>query len=132
MTNVSITADFFRNRLDQMIDLRHPLAVLANAYIRDDYLGIQWSSVQVAGKVAVSHECVYLHVYANKAAGGDLHKHLRIQKPRRKRHLSGRDRRGQIPNRRSISERPSHIEDRKQVATGKVIPSLARLTNNPS
>ncbi|WP_296293454.1 transposase [Limnohabitans sp.] len=27
---MSITADFFRNRLDQMIDLRHPLAVLAN------------------------------------------------------------------------------------------------------
>lgn len=25
-----MTADFFRNRLDQMIDLRHPLAVLAN------------------------------------------------------------------------------------------------------
>jgi hypothetical protein len=28
--NMSITADFFRNRLDQMIDLHHPLAVLAN------------------------------------------------------------------------------------------------------
>jgi IS5 family transposase len=27
---MSITADFFRNRIDQMIDLRHPLAVLAN------------------------------------------------------------------------------------------------------
>ena len=27
---MSITADFFCNRLDQMIDLRHPLAVLAN------------------------------------------------------------------------------------------------------
>jgi IS5 family transposase len=27
---MSITADFFRNRLDQMIDLRHPLAVLSN------------------------------------------------------------------------------------------------------
>jgi hypothetical protein len=26
---MSITADFFRNRLDQMIDLRHPLSVLA-------------------------------------------------------------------------------------------------------
>ena len=25
-----MTDDFFRNRLDQMIDLRHPLAVLAN------------------------------------------------------------------------------------------------------
>jgi hypothetical protein len=27
---MSETADFFRVRLDQMIDLRHPLAVLAN------------------------------------------------------------------------------------------------------
>ena len=27
---MSTTTDFFRNRLDQMIDLRHPLAVLAN------------------------------------------------------------------------------------------------------
>jgi IS5 family transposase len=25
-----MTDDFFRNRLDQMIDLRHPLVVLAN------------------------------------------------------------------------------------------------------
>ena len=25
-----MTDDFFRNRLDQMIDLRHPLAVIAN------------------------------------------------------------------------------------------------------
>lgn len=36
------------------------------------------------------------------------------QKPRRKRHLCGRDKRGQIPNRRTISERPRHIEDRKR------------------
>jgi hypothetical protein len=28
--HMSITADFFSNRLDQMIDLRHPLAVLSN------------------------------------------------------------------------------------------------------
>jgi IS30 family transposase len=52
----------------------------------DFYLGIQWSHEQIAGKVAVSHESVYLHVYANKAAGGGLHAHLRSQKPRRKRH----------------------------------------------
>ena len=79
------------------------------------YLALQWSPEQIADKVGVSHECVYLPVYANKVAGGDLYKNLRSQKPRRKRHLCGRDRRGQIPNRRSISERPSHIKDRKQV-----------------
>ena len=79
------------------------------------YLGVQWSPEQIASKLEVSHESVYLHVYANKAAGGHLHKNLRSQKPRRKRHLCGRDRRGQIPNRRPICERPAHIEQRKQV-----------------
>ena len=79
------------------------------------YLGLQWSPEQIASKLEVSHESVYLHVYANKAAGGQLHKNLRSQKPRRKRHFSGRDRRGQIPNRRPISERPEHIEQRRQV-----------------
>ena len=79
------------------------------------YLGLQWSPEQIASTLEVSHESVYLHVYANKAAGGQLHKNLRSQKPRRKRHLSGRDRRGQIPNRRPISERPEHIEQRRQV-----------------
>ena len=78
------------------------------------YLGLQWSPEQIAARLAVSHESIYLHVYANKAAGGNLYKNLRSQKSRRKRHQSGRNRRGHIPNRRPISHRPSHIEDRKQ------------------
>jgi IS30 family transposase len=81
----------------------------------DFYLGIQWSQKQIADKVADSHESLYLHVYANKACGGDLQMHLRSQKPRRKRNLCRRERRGQFPNSRTISERPSHIEDRKKV-----------------
>ena len=43
------------------------------------YLGLQWSPEQIAQKVAVSHESVYLRVYADKAAGGHLHKNLRSQ-----------------------------------------------------
>ncbi|WP_089957958.1 IS30 family transposase [Limnohabitans sp. 2KL-3] len=81
----------------------------------DFYLVIQWSPEQIACKVAVCQERIYLHVYANKPAGGDLNTHLRSQKPRRKRHLCGRDRRGQILYRRPNSVRASHIEDRKQV-----------------
>lgn len=78
-------------------------------------LELQWSPEQIAAKVPVSHESVYLHVYDDKKRGGQLHKHLRSQKARRKRYARGRDRRGQIPNRCPISERPAHIEDRKQV-----------------
>lgn len=79
------------------------------------YLGVEWSPEQIAGKLPVSHETVYQHVYADKASGGRLYKGLRSQKSRRKRHQCGRDRRGQIPDRRTIGERPVHIEGRKQV-----------------
>ena len=78
-------------------------------------LRLQWSPEQVASRLPVSHETLYQHVYADKTQGGTLWKNLRCQKQKRKRYASGRDRRGQIPNRRPLSERPAHIEGRKQV-----------------
>ena len=51
----------------------------------------------------------------SKAQGGSLWKNLRCHKQKRKRYASGRDRRGHIPNRRPLSERPLHVEDRKQI-----------------
>ena len=78
-------------------------------------LRLQWSPEQIAGKLPVSHESLYLHVYADKAHGGTLWKNLRCQKQKRKRYASGRDRRGQIPNRRPLSERPAFIDKRLQV-----------------
>ena len=75
----------------------------------------QWSPVQIANQVGISHETIYRHVYADKAAGGNLYQQLRCQKKRKKRYASGRDRRGQIIGRRPISERPAHIETRSQI-----------------
>ncbi|MBU3615596.1 IS30 family transposase, partial [Polynucleobacter sp. Latsch14-2] len=80
-----------------------------------DYLLAQWSPVQIANQVGISHETIYRHVYADKAAGGSLYQQLRCQKKCKKRYASGRDRRGQIVGRRPISERPAHIETRSQV-----------------
>ena len=82
----------------------------ANALLR-----VQWSPEQIASKLPISHETVYQHVDADKAQGGALWKNLRCQKQKRKRYAGGRDRRGQIPNRRPLSERPLQIEARKQV-----------------
>jgi len=78
-------------------------------------LCIQWSPEQIASQLPISHETVYQHVYADKAQGGMLWKNLRCQKQKRKRYAGGRERRGQIPNRRPLSDRPLHIEARKQV-----------------
>jgi IS30 family transposase len=80
-----------------------------------DYLEQKWSPVQIANQVGISHETIYRHVYADKAAGGSLYQQLRCQKKRKKRYASGRDRRGQIVGRRPISERPAHIEARTQI-----------------
>jgi IS30 family transposase len=47
--------------------------------------------------------------------GASCTKACAAKKPGRKRRLCGRDRRGQIPDRRPIGERPAHIEAHKQV-----------------
>ena len=88
---------------------RSELSSIANAlapWVKEQasaLLRLQWSPEQIAGKLPVSHESLYLHVYADKAHGGTLWKNLRCQKQKRKRYASGRDRRGQIPNRRPLS-----------------------------
>jgi IS30 family transposase len=59
--------------------------------------------------VRISTEWIYLYIYAGKTQGGDLHTHLRSQKPYRKRYGSGQDRRGQLRSRVSIEERPAVV-----------------------
>ena len=87
----------------------------------EEKIRLDWSPEQISGwlereqpSLRVSHEWIYQHIYADKRTGGDLHEHLRCQKKRRKRYGS-RDRRGQIPNRTSIEERPDIEEARKRI-----------------
>jgi IS30 family transposase len=79
-----------------------------------------WSPEQIAGwlkkekQPTVSHECIYLYVYAEKRRGGTLHQHLRSQKKQRKRY-NGYIRRGQIPNRTSIEKRPKIVASKGRI-----------------
>jgi IS30 family transposase len=79
-----------------------------------------WSPEQISGWLSiekgmrVSHEWIYLFIYQNKRQGGDLHRHLRCQKARRKRYGSN-DRRGQIIGRVSIDARPGIVNERSRV-----------------
>lgn len=74
-------------------------------------LRLDWSPEQITGRLklekrpTVSHESIYMYIYADKRHGGTLYRHLRSQKKQRKRY-SGYIRRGQIPNRTSIDKRP--------------------------
>jgi transposase, IS30 family len=78
-----------------------------------------WSPEQISGVLAdsrhpVSHEWLYQRILKDKQAGGDAYRHLRCQKQRKKRYGKP-ERRGQIINRRSISERPAEVETRQQL-----------------
>jgi IS30 family transposase len=67
------------------------------------------------GRLQISHETIYLHIYADKRRGGDLWRHLRCQKPRRKRYASGQERRGTIKNRVGIDERPEIVDQKNRI-----------------
>jgi len=79
-----------------------------------DRLLEQWSPEQISGHAAISPETVYQRVYANKRAGGLLWKNLRCQKQRKKRYGKA-ERRGAIPNRLSIDDRPAIVETRSRI-----------------
>ena len=94
-------------------------------------LSQDWSPEQISGRlqkeqdIAISHEWIYQHVLADKRAGGDLYKHLRCQKQRRKRYGTY-DRRGKLPNCRSIEERPAVANTRKRLGDWEVDTIIGR------
>jgi IS30 family transposase len=84
------------------------------------YLRQKWSPEQIRGKLqkqqqaTVSHEWIYQYVYADKRSGGTLHRYLRSQKAQRKR-ARRYVRRGQIPNRISIEQRPKIVDCKRRL-----------------
>ncbi len=91
----------------------------------------EWSPEQIRGWMknemgySVSHERIYQHILQDKQAGGRLYLHLRCRKKRKKRYGS-HDRRGQIPNRISIDERPFIVDSRCRLGDWEVDTIIGR------
>jgi IS30 family transposase len=81
----------------------------------------QWSPEQVAGhlrrtgRLAISHETIYRHVWRDKRAGGTLYTHLRGARKRRRKRYGAYDSRGRLAGKRLISERPAEVETRSRI-----------------
>jgi IS30 family transposase len=94
------------------------------AYVKEK-LAAKWSPEQIAGRLPldhpgdaamrVSHTSVYRWVKADRQAGGDHWKHLRQSHRRRRKAYGSGPRRGRIPGRVGIAERPAQAERRRQV-----------------
>jgi transposase, IS30 family len=89
--------------------------------IVERYLRLDWSPEQIAGflraegVLSISHETIYVHVWHDKAAGGELWRHLRQATKKRRKRYGAYDSRGKIAGKRHISERPPEVEARAQV-----------------
>lgn len=84
----------------------------------DALLSKQYSPEQISGRlevehgIKVSHECLYQFIYRDKKRGGERYKNLRFGRKKRRKRLGRADKRGKIPNKTMIDERPWQINER--------------------
>ena len=92
----------------------------------------KWSPEQISNwlkneeNIRISHEWIYQYILQDKREGGELHRHLRCQKQRRKRYGSPNNRRWKIKDRVSIDERPAVVDDRSRVGDWEVDTVIGR------
>lgn len=92
----------------------------------DSKLRIEWSPEQISGwlleahEQLISHESIYLHIWANKQTGGDLYTYLRRQGKKYDKRRNGKSTRGQIKNRVSIDERPQVVDDKSRIGDWEI------------
>ena len=85
-----------------------------------EYIQLDWSPEQISGylklhyQISISHERIYQFILTDKKNGGILYKHLRTKKKYKKRYGSS-DKRGTIPDRVSIDERPDIVMQKVRV-----------------
>lgn len=86
----------------------------------EDGLQKKWSPDQISGRlkmanISISHERIYQHVWADKARGGLLYKHLRHAGRKYNKRSSSSAGRGCIPNRTDIKDRPPIVESKSRI-----------------
>jgi len=91
---------------------KHVFNASMEKLIREKLGEHQWSPEQICGWCdrqgidMVSHERIYQFIWQEKANGGQLHLQLRHGSKKYRKRYGSYDRRGGIPNRVSIDERP--------------------------
>jgi IS30 family transposase len=87
----------------------------------DDLLGEDWSPEQIEGWcarfaiLAISHETIYRHIWADKKNGGTLYTHLRIITKNLRKRYGTYDSRGRLAGKRHISTRPAAANNRSRI-----------------
>lgn len=90
------------------------------------FVGLDWSPEQISNWLRkndfpfVSHETIYQFIIDDQKNGGLLYKHLRQGRRKRRKRIRTNDRRGQIPNRVSIDQRPDLINNKERIGDWEI------------
>jgi IS30 family transposase len=108
------------------VNAPHPERILKETWkVIEEKLRQEWSPEQISGwlkknqAIRISHEWIYQYILTDQKADGDLYTHLRQHGKRRKRY-GKYDRRGKLPNRVSIEERPEVVEQRERLGDWEI------------
>jgi IS30 family transposase len=80
-----------------------------------------WSPEQISGClkkdhiIVISPVTIYNWIYRDRENGGQFYLYLRQSHKRRRKRRASEDRRGQIPDRRMIDERPNIVDERSRI-----------------
>jgi len=80
-----------------------------------------WSPEQIAGRLRrqgrlhISHETIYRWIWADKAVGGTLYRHLRGARKQRRKRYGAYDSRGRLAGKRPITSRPPGAHHRARL-----------------
>jgi len=80
-----------------------------------------WSPEQIAGwlrrrgRLQISHETIYRWIWADKAAGGTLYRHLRGARKQKRKRYGAYDSRGRLAGKRPITSRPAGAQHRSRL-----------------
>ena len=89
--------------------------------LREDF-----SPEQVVGRLrlegvqVMSHETIYLHIWADRAHGGTLWRHLRGARKLKRKRYGRYDSRGRLAGKRMITQRPAVVERRARLGDWEI------------
>lgn len=92
----------------------------------DQLIALDFSPEQISGHLArnedthISHESIYRHIWADKAAGGQLYRHLRCGRKRHRKRYGSKQQRGQIIGAISIDERPKIVDTKSRIGDWEI------------
>ena len=92
----------------------------------EELLRSDYSPEQIVGRLrfegvrVMSHETIYLHIWADRAYGGVLWRHLRGARKLKRKRYGRNDSRGRLAGKRMITERPAVVERRARLGDWEI------------